>query len=76
MKIFDALHAQLRTGDFVLVNDPPHEKPVAAEVIKCTSYGGLAIRFSDGRERYFTNRSGFADILAGARKVDDQYIPL
>jgi hypothetical protein len=74
--MFDQLHRQLRAGDFVLVNDPPFKKPVAAEVIKCSTNGGLCVKFADGRQRYFSGREGFADIIAAARKVEDSYVPL
>lgn len=76
MKLLDQLHRQLRTGDFVLVNDPPFAKPQPAEVVRCFNYNGICVRFLDGRQRYFSSREGFADILSGARRVGDKYIPL
>jgi hypothetical protein len=76
MKMLDQLHAKLRPGDFVLVNDPPFKKPVAAEVIQTFGYNGVAIKFLDGRRRYFSSREGFDDILTAVRKVGDEYVPL
>jgi hypothetical protein len=74
--MFDQLHRQLRPGDFVLVNDPPFKKPLPAEVVRCFAYNGLCVKFADGRQRYFSSREGFADILSAARKVGDSYMPL
>jgi hypothetical protein len=76
MRMFDQLHRQLKRGDFVLVNDPPFKKPIPAKIISCGNNGGLCVRFSDGRQRYFSGREGFADILSAARKVGNDYIPL
>lgn len=76
MRMLDSLHRKLRRGDFVLVNDPPFKKPLAAEVVGCFRFDGICVRFADGRQRYFSSREGFRDILAGARKVDDSYVPL
>ena len=70
-------HYQLRKGDFVLVNDPPFKNPIAAEVIKTFGFNGLAVRFSDGRQRYFCSRKGYSDIVAGARPdTEGNYLPL
>jgi hypothetical protein len=76
MRLLDSLHCKLRRGDFVLVNDPPFKKPVAAEVIACGNYGSLCIKFADGRRRYFSSRDSYADILAAARRNGDGYEPL
>lgn len=74
--MLDQLHRQLRAGDFVLVKDPPFQKPVAAEVVRCYKFDSICIKFADGRQRYFSSREGFDDILAAARKVGDNYVPL
>lgn len=76
MVMLDQLHRKLRPGDFVLVNDPPFKKPVAAEIVRCFRFDGLCIKFADGRQRYFSSREGFHDILAAARRVGDNYVPL
>jgi hypothetical protein len=74
--MLDQLHRKLRPGDFVLVNDPPFKHPLAAKVVKCFNFDGLCVKFADGRQRYFSSREGFADILAAARWVGDKYVPL
>lgn len=76
MRLFDALHRKLRRGDFVLVNDPPFKKPVAAEVVHCGLHGCLTIQFLDGRKRFFGSRDSYADILAAARRNGDSFEPL
>jgi hypothetical protein len=76
MKMLDQLHRKLRPGDYVLVNDPPFIKPLPAEVVRCFAYNGLCVKFADGRQRYFSSREGFDDILSAARKVGDSYMPL
>lgn len=72
----DALHRQLRPGDFVLVNDPPFKNPVAAKVVKCSNYGCLVIEFNDGRKRFFSSRDSFEDIVGAARRNGDGFEPL
>jgi hypothetical protein len=74
--MFDQLHIQLKPGDYVLVNDPPFKKPLPAKIVMCGNNGGLCVRFLDGRQRYFSSREGFGDILSAARKTEDGYIPL
>jgi hypothetical protein len=74
--MLDQLHRKLRPGDHVLVNDPPFKNPQPAVIVHCFHYNGLCVRFADGRQRYFSSRQGFADILGAARKVGDDYIPL
>lgn len=68
---------QLRKGDFCLVRDG--REPQAAEVVfKAKNYlGSIRVRFTNGAERAFDSRNtGFSDILAGARQIDGQWVPL
>jgi hypothetical protein len=70
---------QLRVGDFALVRREDRRAPEAGEVVfKAKRYlGSIRVRFSNGDERAFDSRNtGFADILAGARPVNGQWIPL
>jgi hypothetical protein len=76
MRMFDQLHRQLKPGDFVLVNDPPFSEPLPAEIVRCSNNGGLCVKFPDGRQRYFSGREGFADIVAAARKAEGGYVSL
>jgi hypothetical protein len=70
---------QLRVGDFALVRCEDRRPPEVGEVIYKTKHfpGSLRVRFSNGDERAFDSRNtGFSDILAGARSVNGQWIPL
>jgi hypothetical protein len=70
---------QLRVGDFALVRRENRLAPEVGEVIHRTKHfpGSLRVRFSNGEERAFdSKKTGFGDILAGARPVNGVWIPL
>lgn len=67
--MFDA--NQLRKGDFALVQFDGEQK--AAKVIYAKAFQSIGVRFADHREKWFASRTGFGDILAGARRIDGEW---
>lgn len=67
---FHARH--LRVGDYILVNG--HQEP--ARIFRTDHYGTIAVAWEDGRQRWFSSREGYADILAAARPLDGTFKPL
>lgn len=67
--MFDA--NQLRRGDMVLIQVGSKQK--AGEVIHAKAYDTIGIRLADKNEKWFGSRTGFDNILAGARLVDGQW---
>lgn len=64
--------AALLVGDYVLVKGE-HEP---GRIIKIDGYGTIGVQWENGKQRWFSNRKGYAAIVAAARKDGNSFKPL
>jgi hypothetical protein len=67
---------QLKRGDFVLVKTEDEPRGEAAKVIYAKAYASIGVRFANHKEKWFGSRDGFGDIVAGARRIEGQWMAL
>lgn len=44
--------SKLRTGDYLVVQEPPFARPIIAEVVRTGFNGSIAVKLADGRQKY------------------------